>query len=91
VFLSLHQLDGTIFYFPSSVCIPLDEDGRHHYVHNRSTDRSLLAPFYDKIENQFRALDEDEISFLDSLVDDNNEEDLKSAQEVKNQLATFRQ
>ena len=41
-------------------------------------------------ENQFRALDEEEISFLDSLVDDDNEEEDRKQQEIKDQLAAFK-
>ncbi|KAL8287534.1 hypothetical protein RQP46_003392 [Phenoliferia psychrophenolica] len=43
-----------------------------------------------KFKNQFRALDEDEISFLDSLTDDNHEEEAKKEQAIKDQLKSFR-
>lgn len=44
-----------------------------------------------KFKNQFRALDEDEISFLDSLTDDNHEEEAKKAQAIKDELKGFRE
>jgi len=47
-------------------------------------------PRFRVAENQFRALDEEEISFLDSLVDDDNEEEVKKQQEIKDQLAAFK-
>lgn len=43
-----------------------------------------------RVENQFRALDEDEISFLDSLTDDNHEEEERKAQQIKDELKSFR-
>lgn len=50
------------------------------------TDTPLLRP----AENQFRALDEEEISFLDSLVDDDNLEEIAKQKEIKAQLAAFK-
>lgn len=41
-------------------------------------------------ENQFRSLDSDEISFLDSLVDDNFEEEDRKRAVIKGELEDFR-
>ncbi|SGY79476.1 BQ5605_C008g05142 [Microbotryum silenes-dioicae] len=44
-----------------------------------------------KFKNQFRALDEDEINFLDSMTDENNEEELARQQEIQDELRNFKQ
>jgi hypothetical protein len=49
-----------------------------------------VVPNFALAENQFRALDEEEISFLDSLVDDDNEEEIRKQKEIKDQLAAFK-
>lgn len=43
-----------------------------------------------KFKNQFRALDEDEISFLDTLIDDDFEEEDRKRAVIKEELAGFR-
>ncbi|KAI5474161.1 hypothetical protein MNV49_004076, partial [Pseudohyphozyma bogoriensis] len=43
-----------------------------------------------KFKNQFRALDEDEISFLDSMIDDNQEEEAKKKAAIQEELNSFR-
>ncbi len=58
------------------------------YAHDG--DQLLTVTAFARSENQFRALDEEEISFLDSLVDDDNSEELKKQQEIKDQLAAFK-
>ncbi|KAM0750709.1 hypothetical protein T439DRAFT_380583 [Meredithblackwellia eburnea MCA 4105] len=43
-----------------------------------------------KFKNQFRALDEDEISFLDSLTEDNHEEEDRKKQMIDEEVKNFR-
>ncbi|KAK4053005.1 hypothetical protein OIO90_004129 [Microbotryomycetes sp. JL221] len=43
-----------------------------------------------KFKNHFRALDADEIDFLDSLVEDDNEEEKRKQAEIKQELSEFR-
>lgn len=50
-----------------------------------------MTDFVASTENQFRALDEDEISFLDSLTDDNHEEEIRKQKAIQDQLDGFRQ
>lgn len=42
-------------------------------------------------ENHFRALDEEEISFLDSIVDDNNDEERERKKAIQDELRAFKQ
>ncbi|BGP31481.1 hypothetical protein JCM10296v2_003246 [Rhodotorula toruloides] len=44
-----------------------------------------------KFKNHFRALDEDEISFLDSMVEDGNEEEKERKRQIEEELRSFRQ
>ncbi|BGO91003.1 hypothetical protein NBRC10512_005911 [Rhodotorula toruloides] len=44
-----------------------------------------------KFKNHFRALDEDEISFLDSMVEDGNEEEKERKKQIEEELRSFRQ
>ncbi|GAA5850401.1 hypothetical protein JCM3766R1_007182 [Sporobolomyces carnicolor] len=43
-----------------------------------------------KFKNHFRALDEEEISFLDSMIDESNEEELARQRMIKEELESFR-
>ncbi|KAM0792034.1 hypothetical protein ACM66B_004742 [Microbotryomycetes sp. NB124-2] len=43
-----------------------------------------------KFKNHFRALDADEIDFLDSLVDDGNEEEQRKQAAIKEEMEAFR-
>ncbi|GAA5969701.1 hypothetical protein JCM8115_002971 [Rhodotorula mucilaginosa] len=44
-----------------------------------------------KFKNHFRALDEEEISFLDSIVDDNNDEERERKKAIQDELRAFKQ
>ena len=44
-----------------------------------------------RAENQFRALDEEEISFLDSIVDDNNDEERERKKAIQDELRAFKE
>ncbi|GAA5944687.1 PSME3-interacting protein [Sporobolomyces koalae] len=43
-----------------------------------------------KFKNHFRALDEEEISFLDSMIDENNDEEQERQRLIKQELESFR-
>ncbi|GAA5872082.1 hypothetical protein JCM1840_006314 [Sporobolomyces johnsonii] len=43
-----------------------------------------------KFKNHFRALDEDEISFLDSMVEENNDEERERQKQIRDELLSFR-
>ncbi|GAA5895192.1 hypothetical protein JCM6882_006611 [Rhodosporidiobolus microsporus] len=43
-----------------------------------------------KFKNHFRSLDEDEVSFLDSMVDETNEEEKERQRQIKEELQGFR-
>ncbi|GAA5914924.1 PSME3-interacting protein [Sporobolomyces salmoneus] len=43
-----------------------------------------------KFKNHFRALDEEEISFLDSMIDENNEEEVERQKIIRDELENFR-
>jgi hypothetical protein len=47
-------------------------------------------PVVVSLENHFRALDEEEISFLDSIADENNDEELERQRMIKQELESFR-
>ncbi|CEQ43202.1 SPOSA6832_05105 [Sporobolomyces salmonicolor] len=46
--------------------------------------------FPNRTENHFRALDEDEISFLDSMVEENNDEERERQRQIRDELLSFR-
>ncbi|GAA5884963.1 hypothetical protein JCM16303_006494 [Sporobolomyces ruberrimus] len=43
-----------------------------------------------KFKNHFRALDEEEISFLDSMIDENNDEEQERQRMIKEEMQSFR-
>ncbi|GAA5837639.1 hypothetical protein JCM11251_002031 [Rhodosporidiobolus azoricus] len=43
-----------------------------------------------KFKNHFRSLDEDEVSFLDSMVDESNEEERERQRQIRDELQGFR-
>ncbi|GAA5827443.1 hypothetical protein JCM5353_002099 [Sporobolomyces roseus] len=43
-----------------------------------------------KFKNHFRSLDEDEISFLDSMIDENNDEEVERQKAIREELEGFR-
>lgn len=44
-----------------------------------------------RAENQFRALDEEEISFLDSIVEDNHDEERERKKAIQDELRAFKE
>ncbi|GAA5942176.1 hypothetical protein JCM1841_000034 [Sporobolomyces salmonicolor] len=67
-------------------------DGRSLWEKLQETKNKKQEAFEEqlKFKNHFRALDEDEISFLDSMVEENNDEERERQRQIRDELLSFR-
>lgn len=68
-------------------------DGRSLFDQLRENRNKKQEAFEEKakLSNQFRSLDEEEVSFLERIIDDTNEEEEKRKKEELEELQSFRE